>query len=125
MDQRKGNKGRLLKQRAKAAGQAPPLDEVLRGTLRRRYLRCGKPNCHCKKGRGHGPFLYLNVTLGVGRTRQITIAPGDWALALRYAHNYRRMQKVLETISTLNRKLLHDRLLPAPPAGGKKSRRGR
>jgi hypothetical protein len=116
------NKGRLLKQRSKVAGQAPPLDEVLRGTLRRRYLRCGKSSCHCKKGRGHGPFLYLNVTLGVGRTRQITIAPGDWALALRYAKNYHRIREVLEAVSTLNRKLFEDRILSAPRAGGKKAR---
>jgi len=125
MKKRKVNKGRLLKERSKAAGKAPPLDEVLRGTLRRRYLRCGKAGCHCRKGRGHGPFLYLNVTLGVGRTRQITIAPRDWALALRYAHNYRRMQEALEAISTLNRKLFEDRMLSAPQAGGKTVRRAR
>jgi hypothetical protein len=119
------NKGRLLKQRSKAAGKAPPLDEVLRGTLRRRYLRCGKAGCHCRKGRGHGPFFYLNVTLGVGRTRQITIAPGDWARALRYAQNYHRIQEVLEAVSTLNRKLFEDRRLSAPPAGEKKARPGR
>jgi hypothetical protein len=65
------------------------------------------------------------VTLGVGRTRQITIAPADYAVALRYVRNYSRMQKVLEAISTLNRKLLHERLLSAPSAGGKKARRGR
>ena len=119
------NKGRLLKQRSRAAGQAPPLDEVLRGTLRRRYLRCGKAGCHCRKGRRHGPFFYLNVTLGVGRTRQITIDPGDWALALRYAQNYHRMQEVLEAVSTLNRKLFEDRMLSAPRAGGKRARPGR
>lgn len=120
-----GAKGRLLKQRSKAAGKPPPLDEVLRGTLRRRYLRCGKAGCHCRKGRGHGPFLYLNVTLGVGRTRQITIHPADWALALRYAQNYHRMQEVLEAVSTLNRKLLEDRMLSARRSGGKKARAGR
>jgi len=125
MKTRQANRGRLLKQRSKAAGQAPPLDEVLRGTLRRRYLRCGKPSCHCKKGRGHGPFLYLNVTLGVGRTRQITIDPGDWALALRYAKNYHRIREVLEAVSTLNRKLFEDRMVSAPRAGGKKARPGR
>jgi hypothetical protein len=125
MDKRQGNKGRMLRQRAKAAGKSPPLEEVLRGTLRKRYLRCGKASCYCRKGRGHGPFFYLNVTLGVGRTRQITIAPEDWALALRYAQNYRRMQEALEAVSTLNRKLFEDRMLSAPQAGRKAVRRGR
>lgn len=119
------DKEKLLKQRTRVAGKAPQWGEILRGTLLRRYIRCGKPGCHCRKGRGHGPFLYLSVTLGVGRTRQITIAPADYAVALRYVRNYGRMQRVLEAISTLNRKLLHDRLLSAPSAGGKKARRGR
>ena len=125
MTTRPSDKEKLLKQRTRVAGKAPPWDEILRGTLQRRYIRCGKPGCHCRKGRGHGPFLYLSVTLGVGRTRQITIAPADYAVALRYVRNYSRMQKVLEAISTLNRKLLHERLLSAPSAGGKTVRRGR
>ena len=125
MTKRPSDKEKLLKQRTRVAGKAPHWDEILRGTIQRRYIRCGKPGCHCRKGRGHGPFLYLSVTLGVGRTRQITIAPADYAVALRYVRNYGRMQKVLEAISTLNRKLLHDRLLSAPSAGGKKARRGR
>ena len=118
-------KEKLLKQRARVAGKAPHLDEILRGTLRRRYIRCGKPGCHCRKGRGHGPFLYLSVTLGVGQTRQITIASGDYAAAWRYVRNYGRMQEVLEAISTLNRRLLQARLLSAPSRDGKKSRRER
>lgn len=117
MGKKRGYSQRLLKQRAKAAGVAPPLSEVLRGTLRKRYLRCGKPGCHCRKGRGHGPFFSLNVTLGVGRTRQITIDPADWALAKRYARNYRRLQEILEVVSAFNRKLFEERMLSGPRTG--------
>jgi len=117
MDKKRRGAQRLLKQRAKAAGVAPPLSEVLRGTLRKRYLRCGKPGCRCRKGQGHGPFFYLNVTLGVGRTRQITIDPADWALAKRYARNYRRLQEILEAVSAFNRKLFEARILSGPRTG--------
>lgn len=125
-DGRPGGARRLLKQSAKkAADLAPPLDQVLRGTLRKRYLRCGKPGCHCRKGRGHGPFFCLNVTLGVGLTRQITIDPTDWTLARRYAKNYRRLQEILETISALNRKLFEGRMLSGSRTRRRKARPGR
>ena len=101
----------LLERRTRAATQAPNLTEVLRGTLRRRYVRCGKPNCHCQKDRGHGPFLYLSVTLGVGRTEQLTIAPEDWKLARQFVRNYERLLRILKQVSGANRQLLRKRLL--------------
>lgn len=124
MSRSRTHKDRLLGQRARTAREAPPLEEVLRGTLRKRYLRCGKPGCHCLKGRGHGPFFYLNVTLGVGQTQQVTIRPADWALAWRYVRNYRRMQEILEAVSAFNRKLFEGRMLSAPGAPGRKGRPG-
>ena len=30
----------------------------LRGTLSDRSSKCGKPNCHCAKGEGHGSVLW-------------------------------------------------------------------
>ena len=124
---------RLLDRRLDASLQAPDLAEVLRGTLRRRYVRCGKPGCHCREGRGHGPFLYLSVTLGVGRTQQITIAPEDYATARQYVRNYNRLWQVLERISAINREMLRQRLLPrdghataqSSPTPGKPRRRAR
>ncbi len=29
------------------------------GYLVARYVRCGKPNCRCRSGPGHGPYWYL------------------------------------------------------------------
>ncbi len=28
-------------------------------TYQLRYIRCGKPTCHCATGRGHGPYWML------------------------------------------------------------------
>jgi len=107
-----GNAAKLLARRKTAAERVPSLAEVLRGTLRERYVRCGKPGCHCEKGRGHGPFVYLSVALGVGRTAQITIAAEDQATARRLVTNYARVQKAIEAVSEINRQLLQERALP-------------
>jgi hypothetical protein len=109
--------GRLLERRAGAVAKAPDLAEILRGTLGRRYVRCGKAGCWCALARGHGPVLYLTVSLGVGRTHQITVAREAYAVAQRYVRNYDRLWRVLETISTINRTLLQERLLPLPAHG--------
>ncbi len=45
----------LRRRRKKLLTQLPPSDSLLRGSLIERYKRCGNANCHCQKGRGHGP----------------------------------------------------------------------
>jgi len=114
---------RLVARRARAVATAPDLAEILRGTLGRRYVRCGKAGCRCQRGRGHGPVLYLSVSLGVGRTHQVTIAREAFAVAQRYVQNYARLRRVLEAISTVNRTLLQQRRLPAPAPAQKPRRR--
>jgi hypothetical protein len=104
----------LLAQRTRALAELPDMEQILRGTLRRRYVRCGKPGCHCEKGRGHGPVSYLSTSLD-GQTQQITIAPPDYAAAKQYVRNYERLWCVLERICALNRELLRQRLLTPEP----------
>jgi len=89
--------------------KAPPLAAVLRGTLRRRYVRCGKPGCHCSKGRGHGPIAYLSVTLKGGKTKQITVAKEDYRAAAALVRNYKRLLQLIERISYINRRVLSER----------------
>ena len=31
------------------------------GSIARRYVKCGKENCRCKKGTLHGPYTYVRV----------------------------------------------------------------
>jgi hypothetical protein len=124
-DQRKAE---LLARRKRAAAEPPDLSEVLRGSLRRRYVRCGKAGCHCQSGRGHGPVFYLSVSLGVGKTAQITIAKEDYALARSYVDNFERLWRLLERVSDVNRKLFQERLVgdapqQAPPTTRRKRRK--
>jgi hypothetical protein len=116
----------LLARRLRIAGSAPRLEDVLRGTLRERYVRCGKVSCHCRDGPGHGPVSYLSVTLGRGRTVQFTIAPEDLETARQLVGNYERLWRSLEGVSAVNRELLQKRLLPregAAPAPRQRRRR--
>jgi hypothetical protein len=103
-------RAKLIERRASAAADAPEIEQVLRGTLRRRYVRCGKPGCHCRDGVGHGPIVYLSVTFAGGSTKQITIAPEDYEYAKRLVGNYQKLYAALERVSTINREILQERL---------------
>ena len=48
----------LRERRRQLALDMPPVEEVMRGTLRATFLRCGRPNCHYASGPGHGPKHY-------------------------------------------------------------------
>lgn len=87
--------------------EIPDLTRVLRGTVRKRYVRCSSEGCRCQTSRGHGPVYYLSVSSGGGRTRQFTLDADSYEKARAYAKNYVRLREILEEISALNYKLLH------------------
>lgn len=96
-----------LEQRRKGLAQLlPPAAETLRGTLRERYMTCGKPGCKCAQGQRHGPIWYLSVTLGRGRTTGGVVATDQVERVRGWIDNYYRIQEHLERISTINRELL-------------------
>lgn len=111
-------------QRKRILSDLPDLTEILRGSVRKRFVRCGKTGCHCEHGRGHGPVVYLSTSQADGQTRQITIAADAYALAKRYVGNYERTRRVLDQLCSVNRDLLQQRLLPTPkPASSNGKRR--
>jgi len=99
-------KAPYLKKRRTAARRLPDAEQVLRGSLVERFLPCGKPNCICKKRGGHGPYYYLVITTGVGRTRSVLIPAKQRAEVTRWLRNYRSFRKALETISGINLALI-------------------
>jgi hypothetical protein len=96
----------LRRRRRGLVAQMPPLEELLRGSLVERYLRCGKPNCRCTRGRRHGPLWYLTVTLGPGRTTGGVVAAPQLEQVRRGIDRYRQVKQRLEQISDINRELL-------------------
>ena len=98
---------RLLDRRRRIATKLPPFEEVLRGSVVVRTLRCGKSGCRCADGEGHRA-TYLSVTLPGGRTEQISLPAALVPLARRGVARYRTWWAAIEAISAINRELLRD-----------------
>jgi len=96
----------LRQRRQGLAGQFPPLTEILRGSLVKRYVTCGNPSCRCARGERHGPVWYLTVTLGRGRTTGGVIAADQVDQVRGWIENYRAVKDRLEKISDIHRELL-------------------
>jgi hypothetical protein len=50
-------------------------DDLLPGSLTLDYTRCGKPSCHCAKGRGHAAWSLVFMVEGKRHAQRI---PKDW-----------------------------------------------
>jgi hypothetical protein len=99
---------RLLERRRRLLAQLPPLDEVLRGSLVERAVRCGTASCHCVRGERHA-VVALSVTHRGGRTEQISV-PRDLVARVRQGLAvYRKWWAILEQVATINRALLRER----------------
>ena len=91
-----------LDRRRRILAKLPPLEEVLRGSVFVRFLRCGKPGCHCAEDEGHRA-TYLSVTHAGGRTEQISLPVELVALAERGVAAYRAWWAAIEKLSAINR----------------------
>jgi len=96
---------RLLERRRRILEKLPPLEEVLRGSVVVRSLRCGKPSCHCAQGEGHRA-TYLSVTLAGGRSEQISLPAELVPTAKRGVALYHAWWVAIEKLSAINRDLI-------------------
>ena len=99
---------RLLDRRRRALRALPSLEELVRGSVVVRRVRCGKPGCRCARGQLH-PATYLSVTFAGGRTEQISLPADLVPLARRWVANYQAWWNAVEKISAINRQLLRAR----------------
>jgi hypothetical protein len=53
----------------------------LRGSVHIEFRRCGRPNCHCRAGRLHGPYFVRRWREG-GRQRKAYVPRAQVATAL-------------------------------------------
>ncbi len=84
----------------------PP--EILHATLIERFMKCGKPKCHCHtSGPKHGPFFYLNRCFAKGQMQSLLLKSPDQVEQARHSlAAYARVQEVLDQISQINHELL-------------------
>ena len=100
----------LKRRRTQLLRKLPALDHVLRGSLIERYKRCGKPNCKCANGPGHGPKYYLSVSRPGTRSPQMDyVRQADVAEVTEHLATYTLVREVLEEICEINQELLRRR----------------
>lgn len=99
----------LRRRRRKLIREMPALDRILRGSLIERFKRCGRPGCHCADSRGHGPKLYLSVSVS-GERPQMDYVPNDRGEEVRgMVDNFNRAREILNEICAINTELLRRR----------------
>jgi len=96
---------RLLARRRRVLTQLPPLEEILRGSILDRTVRCGGPGCHCASSDGH-PVTTLTVSFAGGRTSQLSLPARLVPVAKRWVANYHAWWTIMEEVSAINREIL-------------------
>lgn len=114
----------LLERRQRLRRRLPPFEEILRGSVLTRELRCGKPTCHCASGSGH-LATYLTVSFARGRTEQISLPTALAAQAQQWVANYQAWWQAVEAISAINRELLRRRRASSQDGPPPRARRTR
>ena len=99
----------LRTRRRRLVRDLPPIEQVLRGTLVETYKRCGRQNCHCVDGSGHGPKRYLSISQPGGRPRRDYVPNGVHVQVAELIDNFRRMRETLNEICAINTELLRRR----------------
>ena len=102
------SKKSLFLRRDRVVRKLPPLNELVRGSLLERHLRCGKPTCYCADGEGHKVW-YLTASFAGGRTEQVTVPEALVPVVRQWVKNYHLWWGGVEEVSTINRELLRKR----------------
>ena len=79
--------------------------ELMRGSLARLYVRCGRKDCRCAQGERHGPYLYVSVFQG-RRTKSVYVPRHLEGEVLRWVENARGVHEDVVEITRLNAELL-------------------
>ena len=105
---KKESPARLLAARRREAAKAPPVVDVIRGTLLRYLLTCGKATCRCHRSvrNRHGPYWYVAVSYARGRQRRYLLPAAHVPRARRAIAAYKKLWAALCRISEINLALL-------------------
>ncbi len=99
----------LRKRRRKLLAELPLLDRIMRGSLIERYKRCGRPGCHCASERGHGPKLYLSISVSGERPKMDYVPNARGAEVSELICNFNKVREILNEVSAINAELLRRR----------------
>ncbi|HXN25310.1 MAG TPA: DUF6788 family protein [Candidatus Dormibacteraeota bacterium] len=84
--------------------QFPVPDDLLPGSLVLNYTRCGKPSCHCAKGKGHAAW---SLVFMVGGKRHAQRIPREWVEEVqKRVQSGRKFQEAVREVLASNAQLL-------------------
>jgi hypothetical protein len=106
MDLKDFSTAALRTRRRRLVLNMPPIEEVMRGTLKTSFLRCGRPNCRCADGPGHGPKHYLSISTPTGRPRQHYVRNADVERVRQSIGTLSELRDILDQICAINTELL-------------------
>jgi hypothetical protein len=122
MDEREAR--RLRQKRKLLLGRLGRIEEFLRGSVVLMKRPCTYPGCRkCASGERH-PTWGMTVSEH-GKTRTVYLGAKRLDAARRMTENYRRVQALIEEISTINRALVTGRVSTRKGPGDVQTERGR
>lgn len=81
--------------------------DAIHASFLERFLKCGRPNCHCRKGKKHGPFFYLSRCLPKRQMRTLLLKEQPQILQARQGvQAYQQLLESLDQLSWINWELL-------------------
>jgi hypothetical protein len=107
----------LEKQRDALVGQLRDLGNLMRGTLVKTKVRCGRKGCICETGEKHEK-IHLSVNLH-GRTRGCYVGGREEAVA-SLIREYQRAWHIIEQLTEVNLELTRG----DHPGGRRRKKRG-
>lgn len=94
----------LRKTRASYIGKLLNPEPMIIGSLYEVYKTCSKPNCCCKKGKRHGPFSALSISVDAKRSVKI-VRKDDLMVVKKKALAYQAFQQGLARIRKINKEI--------------------
>ena len=83
---------------------------LLKGTLLQRMMKCGKPNCACRRdpAKRHGPYFEWTYK-AKGKTVNLKLRPEQAPIYRAAAQQYRKLKSILRRLERLSRTALAHR----------------
>jgi hypothetical protein len=83
------------------------LDYFFKGTVLKRMMKCGQPQCacHCDPSRRHGPYFEWTYKAN-GKTVNVKLSPQAAPLYLAATRQHRKLKAILARMERLSRTAL-------------------
>ncbi|HUW63874.1 MAG TPA: DUF6788 family protein [Spirochaetia bacterium] len=98
----------LYSKRDELVATLPPLNNVMRGSLIERKIRCGKKNCRCATGEGH--LSYYLSSLDKNKHTRLDYVPLAWVPLVRERLDKQRLiREIMAELAEINLELMRRR----------------